>query len=29
MTSFRTKCDLTGILDKFRHFLLHKVAVSG
>ncbi|RCW64996.1 hypothetical protein DET61_11319 [Marinobacter nauticus] len=29
MISFRTKCDTTGILIKFRHFLLHNVADSG
>ncbi len=28
MTSFRTKCDLAGILDNVGHSLPHNIAVS-
>lgn len=29
MTNFRPKCDLTSILAKFRHFLLHISVLTG
>lgn len=29
MTSFRIKCDLSGIIVNFRDFVLHKIARTG